>query len=272
MSRDSDNDRLRTLAIQAIGLMDLTSLNDSDSEQSIRALCERALTPAGPVAAVCVYPRFVTVARKSLDDLELKGRVRLATVANFPGGDQPLDQVIGDIELALADGADEIDVVFPWQALVDGDTHTGEILLAACRKACGDHRLKVILESGELGESALIRQAARLATEGGADFIKTSTGKVEVNATLSAATIMLETIRENGGEHGGENGRDVGFKASGGIRKATEAAAYLALAEQMMGLDWVTPDHFRFGASGLLDDLLGVVNGKPSGSMTDPAY
>jgi len=268
MSRDSENDRLQAMAIRAIGLMDLTSLNDSDSEQTIQALCERALTPAGPVAAVCVYPRIVTVARKSLDVLELTGRVRLATVANFPGGDQPLDQVIADIEQALADGADEIDVVFPWQALLDGDIKSGETLVAACRKACGNQLLKVILETGELGESALIRRAARLAIEGGADFIKTSTGKAEVNATLSAATIILEAIRENGGE----NGRDVGFKASGGIRKATEAAAYLALAEQMMGPDWVNPDHFRFGASGLLDDLLEVVNGKSSGSMTDAVY
>ncbi len=257
------SDRLRAAAKQAISLMDLTSLNDSDTEQSIKALCHRADTPAGPVAAVCVYPRFVAAARATLDALELSGRVKLATVANFPDGGQALDQVQSDIRQALNDGAEEIDLVFPWQALLDGDSQAGKTMLAASRKTSGSKLLKVILETGQLHEPGLIRQAAELAIEGGADFLKTSTGKVKINASLSAATVLLETIRDSG--------RDIGFKASGGIRHTIEATAYLTLAEQMMGPDWINPAHFRFGASSLLDDLLSVLNGEPCDSETGNA-
>ena len=244
----SNSPELTAMARRAIALVDLTSLNENDRAQDIRALCRRAVTPYGPVAAVCVYPRFVATARTELATLCAAESVQVATVANFPGGDQASEQVLGQIARALADGADEIDVVMPWQALLGGRHDEARDLLAACRSACSDRTLKVILETGELGSPTLIRQAGKVAIETGADFLKTSTGKVAVNATLEAARVLLELIRDHGGT--------VGFKASGGIRTSEEAASYLALADRVMGSNWVHADHFRFGASSLLDDLI----------------
>ncbi|WP_300273668.1 deoxyribose-phosphate aldolase [Halomonas sp.] len=240
-------DDLKRAARQALALMDLTSLND-DSDRSIESLCRRARTPAGTPAAVCVYPAFVTTARRTLKALDLADKVRVATVTNFPHGDDDIMAAARETREAVAAGADEVDVVFPYRALLAGDEETGRELVACCHQACGDATLKVILETGELKEPALIRRAAELAIEGGADFLKTSTGKVAVNATLEASEILLEAIRASD--------RDVGFKAAGGVRTAEDAQAYLALTERIMGASWITPDHFRFGASGLLDDLL----------------
>ncbi|SDN70106.1 deoxyribose-phosphate aldolase [Halomonas shengliensis] len=241
-------DDLKRAARQALALMDLTSLNDDDSDRSIESLCRRARTPAGTPAAVCVYPAFVTTARRTLKALDLEGQVRIATVTNFPHGGDDIMAAARETREAVAAGADEVDVVFPYRALLAGDEETGRELVACCHQACGDATLKVILETGELKEPALIRRAAELAIEGGADFLKTSTGKVAVNATLEAAEILLEAIRASG--------RDIGFKAAGGVRTTEDAQAYLALAERIMGASWITPAHFRFGASGLLDDLL----------------
>lgn len=233
---------------RALALMDLTSLNDDDNDEKITALCRKADTPAGTPAAVCIYPRFIATARRALDDAGLGGRVRIATVTNFPDGSDDAARAERETREAIAAGADEVDVVFPYRALVAGDASVGERLVAACRAACGDKCLKVIIESGELADPELIRQASRIAIDAGADFIKTSTGKVAVNATLEAAEIMLTTIRDSG--------RDVGFKAAGGVRSAEDAAAYLALAARLMGDAWITPAHFRFGASSLLGNLL----------------
>ncbi len=249
----------QAIARKVLALLDLTNLNETDGEAEIRQLCARAISPAGSVAAVCIFPRFVATARRSLDALRTDRRIQVATVVNFPHGSPDVDLAVNDTRLAISSGADEIDLVFPWQALIDGNASIGREMVTACKQVCDKRLLKVILESGELAEPDLIRQAAELAIEGGCDFIKTSTGKVEVNATLSAATVMLETIRESG--------RDIGFKASGGIRQLSEAAAYLALAEQIMGEEWVNPAHFRFGASSLLDDLLAVI----SDTSTRPA-
>jgi len=237
-----------------IGLVDLTRLEWTDAgddreAEAVRSLCRRAGTDFGPVAAVCVHPAFVSLASGALSDAGLRDSVRLATVANFPAGTASVEDTVGEIKTAVDDGADEIDVVLPWRALLDGDLETVQQLLAASRMACSNQCMKVILETGELADPEPIRQAAEIAIACGADFLKTSTGKVPVNATLSAATILLEAIRDSD--------RDVGFKASGGIRSTQDAVAYLALAEQMMGADWVTADHLRFGASSLLDDLLG---------------
>ncbi|MDN3520118.1 deoxyribose-phosphate aldolase [Halomonas ramblicola] len=239
---------LQQVARQALALMDLTSLNDDDTDAAIESLCRRARTPAGTPAAVCVYPSFVTTARRTLKALDLAGKVRVATVTNFPHGGDNIMAAARETREAVAAGADEVDVVFPYRALLAGDEETGRELVACCHQACGDATLKVILETGELKDPALIRRAAELALEGGADFLKTSTGKVAVNATLEAAEILLETIKASG--------RDVGFKAAGGVRSAEDAQAYLQLAERLMGRAWITPGHFRFGASGLLDDLL----------------
>ncbi|MCE8035037.1 deoxyribose-phosphate aldolase [Billgrantia tianxiuensis] len=248
---------LQQAARQALALMDLTSLNEDDSDAVIRELCARANTPAGHPAAVCVYPAFVPTAREALTEQGLAGKVKVATVTNFPHGEADIERAAAETRAAVASGADEVDVVFPYRALMAGDAEVGRALVAACKRECGDAVLKVILETGELKEAGLIDRAGMLAIDGGADFLKTSTGKVAVNATLDAAKILLTAIKASG--------RDVGFKAAGGVRTVEDAAAYLRLAEQVMGADWITPAHFRFGASGLLGNLLetlGVAEGE----------
>ncbi len=250
---------LQQAARQALALMDLTSLNDDDNDTVIRELCARANTPAGHPAAVCVYPAFVSTARQALAEQGLAGKVKVATVTNFPHGEADVERAAAETRAAIAAGADEVDVVFPYRALMAGDAEVGRELVEACKRECGDAVLKVILETGELKEAGLIDRAGMLAIDGGADFLKTSTGKVAVNATLDAAKILLTAIKASG--------RDVGFKAAGGVRTAEDAAAYLQLAERVMGAEWITPAHFRFGASGLLGSLLetlGVEQGKGS--------
>lgn len=252
------------IARQALGLVDLTSLNADDDQASIRALCQRARTPHGAVAAVCIYPQFVATASAVLKPAGSRPPVAIATVVNFPAGGRDIEAVVEETRQAVAAGADEIDLVFPWRALLDGDEAIGERVVRACREACPGKTLKVILETGELLEPALIRSAGALAIAGGADFLKTSTGKVAVNATLAAASVMLELIREHGGA--------IGFKAAGGIRSTAEAATYLALAEQILGAEWISARHFRFGASGLLADLLGVLDEQPAASADPGGY
>ncbi len=242
MTQETDYNRL------ALSLMDLTSLNDSDTNEKIITLCQAAKTPAGFPAAVCVYPRFVPIAKKTLQSLGLS-QVKLATVTNFPDGGDDIEIAIAETRAAIAYGADEVDVVFPYRALIAGNETIGVEMIQQCKAVCGEHvLLKVIIESGELKTTELIQKACQLAIEGGADFLKTSTGKVSVNATLEATRIMLTAIKESG--------KDVAFKAAGGVRLADEAKHYLQLAETLMGKDWVTPDHFRLGASSLLDSLL----------------
>lgn len=256
--------RMAAAARTALGLVDLTSLSDEDSDETIRVLCTRAHTSLGAVAAVCIYPRFIATARATLAENSDPSPVRIATVVNFPGGGSDIDQAVRETADAVAAGADEIDLVFPWRTLLDGDEAVGRELVTACRQACPGKVLKVILETGVLLEPALIRAAAESAIAGGADFLKTSTGKAPVNATLQAATILLEYIRDSG--------QDIGFKAAGGIRTTTEAAAYLALAEQIMGSDWISPAHFRFGASGLLDDLLTTLSQPTDSARPSKGY
>ncbi|TWI50886.1 deoxyribose-phosphate aldolase [Pseudomonas duriflava] len=236
------------LATQAIGLLDLTSLNGNDSDATITALCERALTPVGAVAAVCVYPRFVPLARQVLDRLGA-GLVRIATVTNFPQGDADIERAAAETRAAVAAGADEVDVVYPYRALMKGDRSVGHALVQACKTACGEHALlKVILETGELADPELIEFASRDAIAAGADFIKTSTGKVAVNATPEAAEIMLRVIAEQGGR--------VGFKPAGGMRTLDDARMYIEQAERYLDASWVQSSHLRLGASSLLNDLL----------------
>lgn len=235
------------LARKAIGLLDLTSLNPDDDEARIRDLCRRALTPVGPVAAVCVYPRFVALARQTLDALG-GNQVKVATVTNFPAGAADVEAAAAETRVAVEAGADEVDVVYPYAALRGGDATVGVELVRACKRVCGDVLLKAILETGELADPALIRQASRDAIDAGADFIKTSTGKVTINATEQAARLMLEVIEETGGR--------VGFKPAGGIRTLADARLYIDLAEEYLGPSWTIPEHLRLGASSVLDDLL----------------
>jgi deoxyribose-phosphate aldolase len=237
---------LQSAARRALSLMDLTTLNDDDTDARVVELCRKAAGPAGRVAAVCVYPRFVAIAKKTLRE-QGSPEILVATVSNFPDGAADVARALEETRLALSFGADEVDVVFPYRALMAGDADLGARLVTACKQVCGSSRLKVIIESGELASADLIYQASTIAIQSGADFIKTSTGKVEVNATLDSARIMLEAIRDSG--------RDCGFKAAGGVKLATEAAEYLALADSIMGPDWANAAHFRFGASSLLADL-----------------
>lgn len=232
----------------ALQLMDLTSLNDNDTAETISALCQQAKTPYGNTAAVCVYPRFIPLARRILADEQ----IRLATVSNFPHGSQDIHIALAETRAAIACGADEVDVVFPWRALQAGNQQVGFELVQRCKNACAASGilLKVILETGELKQPGLIQQASEIAIRAGADFLKTSSGKVPVNATTQSARIMLQVIHDMGVS------QQVGFKASGGVRSAQEAADYLAIARDIFGADWITPQHFRFGASALLTNLL----------------
>ena len=239
---------LQQAAQRALQLMDVTTLNDNDTDASVIALCHQAKSPAGHTAAVCVYPRFVPVARKTLKEIGAVD-IKIATVTNFPHGNDDIGIAVAETKAAVAYGADEVDVVFPYRALMAGNQEIGFELVKACKAACGDNvLLKVIIESGELKTPELIRSASEIAIAAGADFIKTSTGKVAVNATPEAAKIMLEVIKEKNPA--------VGFKAAGGVKNAEQAADYLALAESVLGENWVSAKTFRFGASSLLGSLL----------------
>ncbi|EMI2418201.1 deoxyribose-phosphate aldolase, partial [Proteus mirabilis] len=181
--------------------------------------------------------------------------IRIATVTNFPHGNDDLDIALAETNAALAYGADEVDVVFPYRALMAGNEQIGFDIVKACKDACAKAGalLKVIIETGELKDVALIRKASEISIKAGADFIKTSTGKVPVNATLESAELMLQVIHDMG------VGKEVGFKPAGGVRTAEEAAQYLALANRIMGDNWVDARHFRFGASSLLGNLLATL-------------
>jgi deoxyribose-phosphate aldolase len=226
----------------ALACLDLTSLNDGDTQADIDKLCERATGPHGTTAAVCVWPRFAAQARAKLP----RG-VRVAAVANFPDGSSDVERAVRDTRQIADAGADEVDVVMPYR-----DLDAAPALLAAVRRACGGLTLKVIVESGELVDEAAIRRACTMALDAGADFLKTSTGKTKTSATPAAARLLLAAIRDGGHT-------TVGFKPAGGIRTVADAAAYIALTAEYLGA--VTPQRFRIGASGLLNDIEAVLGG-----------
>ncbi len=248
-----NNPELRAVASRALALLDLTNLKDDCTLDQIVTLCERAQSPFGPTAAICIWPRFVMQARTLLGP---DSPVRIATVVNFPSGEMKTEDVLAETRDAVADGADEIDLVIPYRALAKGDEKAVTDMVTAVKAACSPAMLKTILETGELKDIALIRRASDLSIAAGADFIKTSTGKVGVNATLEAADIMLQAIRDSR--------KKVGFKPAGGISTVADAGHYLRLADTIMGDDWVIPSTFRFGASGLLDDIIAVLSGERS--------
>lgn len=246
---------LKQSAKTALSLMDLTTLNDNDTDEKVIALCQSAATEFGTPAAVCVYPRFVPIARKALKQAGISA-VKIATVTNFPHGNDDIEIAVAETRTAVAYGADEVDVVFPYRALMNGNEQVGFELVNACKAVCAESgvSLKVIIETGELKSPELIRKASEISIQAGADFIKTSTGKVAVNATPESAKIMLQTIRDLGVAD------KVGFKAAGGVKTSEEAEQYLQLAREILGENWVTPAHFRFGASSLLGNLLATLN------------
>lgn len=232
-----------------VSCIDLTSLNTSDTTENISALCKKAVTPMGQVAAVCIYPQFVTLARQLLQ----KTSVKIATVANFPGGDEVSESVFANIQMSINNGAQEIDVVFPYKSYLSGDEKSPVEFIKKCKSICGEQVvLKVILETGALPDEHVIAEISRKALQAGADFLKTSTGKIAVGATPEAVRVMLLVIKSMSQEcH-----RAFGLKVSGGVRTVEHALQYIQLASDIMGVDWVTPKTFRIGASGLLDDIL----------------
>jgi deoxyribose-phosphate aldolase len=225
---------------RALGVVDLTRLERPDDAAAIDALAAKAVTDAGRVAAICVYPEWV--------GRVLGAGVPVAAVANFPAGKDDPDLAAREAAEAVEAGAAEIDVVVPWGPFLAGSDDAIERTVAATRRAIGDGvGLKAILETGSLGDADTIRDVAERALGAGAGFLKTSTGKVGAGASLDATRVLLEVVRDAG--HGG-------VKASGGVRTAEQAAEYLALADEVMGAGWATPERFRIGASSLVDDLL----------------
>jgi deoxyribose-phosphate aldolase len=239
----------------AIRMVDLTTLEGADTPGKVRALCAKARRPdptdptCPPVAAVCVYPALVPAAAEALSG----SGIHLASVATaFPSGQAPLPVKLADTRAAVADGADEVDMVLNRGAYLSGRYLEAFEEIVAVKEACGTAHLKVILETGELATYDNVRRASWLAMLAGADFIKTSTGKVAPAATLPVTLVMLEAVRD----FRAATGRLIGVKPAGGIRTTKDALRYLVLVNETAGDDWLDPDRFRFGASTLLNDLL----------------
>ena len=235
-----------TAAKILISLLDLTSLNDSDNNDNIAEFCQKCMTPFGNTAAVCVYPQFIPVVAPRIDN-----NIKVATVINFPQGENNLEILNREISSAVKLGADELDVVMPYHDLLEGKVQECMEYLTTARQLAAKKTLKIIIESGELQQINKIKQAAQMCIEAKADFIKTSTGKTPHSATPEAANAILEVIKASKA--------DVGFKASGGIRTFIDAKNYLVLAQSIMGTSWVNQKHLRIGASSLLADLLKTI-------------
>ncbi len=229
-----------------ISSLDLTSLNDSDTEDTIKNLCLKATTPYGNVPAICVYPQFIPYAKNLLSN-----DIKIATVINFPAGNPDLNLLEKEMLKAINLGADELDVVLPYKELLSENTDFCSQYLELARNLSNKKTLKIIIESGELKTVEKIKQASLLCIKYKTDFIKTSTGKTNISATPEAANIILETIKQSG--------QDIGFKASGGIKTLDDAKKYLTLAQSIMGPSWVNNLHFRIGASSVLTNLMDAI-------------
>jgi len=236
-------------------MIDLTTLEGSDTPGKVQQLCQKALhlhnmLPDLPhVAAVCVYPSLVGVAKKILNGTNIK----VASVAtSFPSGQSDLKSKISDTEFALDQGADEVDMVISRNQFLSGNYQFVFHEIACIKEVCKDKHLKVILETGELVTLDNVRKASDLAIEAGADFIKTSTGKIQPAATLPVTLVMLEAIRD----HFYQTGKSIGMKPAGGISTAKQALQYLVMVKETLGAQWLNPEKFRIGASSLANDIL----------------
>ena len=255
----------------AVAVMDLTTLEGQDTPGKVEALCSKARRPdpadpkVPPVAAVCIYPPLVPVAKRALQG----STVRVASVATaFPSGQASLRARLADVADAVEAGADEVDMVINRGAFLSGRYREVFEEIVAVKEACGGAHLKVILETGELGTYDNVRRASVLAMAAGADFIKTSTGKIQPAATLPVTLVMLEAIRD----FHDRTGRMVGMKPAGGIRTAKQAVQYLVLVNETLGPDWLTPRWFRLGASSLLNDCLMQLAKERTGAYQGPDY
>ena len=255
----------------AVRCMDLTTLEGSDTPGKVTALCAKGIRPKPgdpsipSVAAICVYPARVADAIEHVRG----SRVKVASVATaFPSGQSFTSIKVAETEQTVRAGAHEIDMVIDRGAFLSGDYQRVYDEIVAVKEACGDAHLKVILETGELGTYDAVRRASILSMAAGADFIKTSTGKVQPAATLPVSLVMMEAIRD----FVRETGRPVGFKAAGGIRSSKQAIAYLVLLYETLGADWMTPDRFRLGASTLLNDVLMQIEKERTGVYQSPDY
>jgi deoxyribose-phosphate aldolase len=240
----------------AVAMMDLTTLEGKDTPGKVAYLCRKALQPieakynVPSCAAVCVYPNMVRHARQFLGETS---PVKVASVATgFPSGQFPLRTKLDETRRAAGEGADEIDMVIDRGAFLSGDYGKVFDEISQVKHVCGSAHLKVILETGELVSYDNVRRASHLAMEAGADFIKTSTGKVNPAATPGVTLVMFEAIRD----YFFATGKRIGMKPAGGIRTAKQALAYLVMLAETLGDDWLTPGLFRFGASTLLNDVL----------------
>jgi deoxyribose-phosphate aldolase len=255
----------------AIRSMDLTTLEGSDTVGKIVAICAKAVRPSPldpsipPVAAVCLYPQLVPAALEQLEG----SSVRVASVAGgFPSGLGPLGSRLQEIRDVAATGAHEIDIVLNRSLFLGGRYAQAFDELVAAREAAGASHLKVILETGELGSYDRVRQASILVMAAGADFIKTSTGKIGTSATLPVALCMMEAARD----FHRDTGRAVGIKVAGGVRTSKQAIQFLILVHETLGSDWMTPDRFRIGASSLLNDVLMQIDKERTGRYAGPDY
>ena len=254
-----------------IRMIDLTTLEGKDTPGKVRALCAKGMRPlpgdpsVPSVAAICVYPTFVADAKAALAG----SSVKVASVATaFPSGQSFLDVRLAEVRGAVAAGADEVDMVIDRGAFLAGDYGSVFDEIVAVKDACGDAHLKVILETGELGTFDNVRRASVLAMAAGADFIKTSTGKIQPAATLPVTLVMLEAIRD----FQRVTGKVIGMKPAGGIRTAKESIQYLVVLYETLGPRWMTPDLFRFGASSLLNDVLMQLEKERTGAYQRPDH
>lgn len=256
----------------AVSMCDLTTLEGKDTPGKVAYLCDKALKPAEvkynvpSCAAVCVYPNMVKYARKFLGE---NSPVRIASVATaFPSGQFPPPTKLGEVRRAVTDGANEIDMVIDRCAFLAGDYAKVFDEIAATKEACGAAHLKVILETGELVTYDNVRLASEIAMQAGADFIKTSTGKVSPAATMPVTLVMLEAIRD----YFFATGIRIGMKPAGGIRNSKQALAYLVMVKETLGDDWLTPELFRFGASTLVNDVLMQIAKQVDGNYQGSDY
>ncbi|MCU0372531.1 MAG: deoxyribose-phosphate aldolase [Ignavibacteria bacterium] len=264
VSSDIYSNRLK-YAEKVVTLLDLTTLEGNDTFEKVRSLCGRALLPVKKYnhircAAVCTYPKFISAVRKALKNSGVK---TASVAASFPSGQVPLELKLKEVEYCVKESADEIDMVISRGEFLSGNYDFVYREISEVNNVCKNSsstpvHLKVILETGELGTPQNIHLASAIAIDAGADFIKTSTGKINIAATLPASFVMLKVIKE----HYENTGKKIGFKPAGGIRKTSDALQFMTLVKNMLGDDWLSPGLFRIGASSLLDDLAEELNAK----------